>query len=114
MEKIKWVSEGTIHRAVKLSGHDELGQIDIVVADLVKEGCRPTVIIGGHEQIRDIKTFFHSRMLMADLIDFDYAGVDYAGLVVDHRVKDAIYILYAAMDLSELEAPQFAGLDELP
>ena len=34
MEKIKWVSEGTIHRAVKLSGHDELGQIDIVVAGL--------------------------------------------------------------------------------
>lgn len=113
MEKVEWESGGTKFRAVKLEGLSNRPELDNAVASLVEDGLRPTLIIGGQQEIRAIRERFAHRII-SECLGFFYDGVDLVPFTVDHRIKDAAYILYEDMDLSELEAPEFAGLEELP
>jgi len=114
MEQVEWESNGVTYTAKKLLSNEEYAMVDIAVAGLVRRDLRPTKIIGGQHQIKQLKEVFSHRISLGGELCFDYEGVDLVPIVVDHRVKANVYVVYEDMDLTELEAPEFAGLDELP
>lgn len=122
MEEVEWRSGGVQYSAVKLSVDDDYAEMDEVIGSLLNDGFCPTKIISNHSTIRKMRNYFlaQSRDIqvnktMRPRIDFSYNGVPPLPLQVHLAIAgDTVYILYGEMEKSAINAPEFAGLDELP
>ncbi len=124
MKEVRWTGEdhsghtaSTVeYRAEKFTRKEIWGNLRGHIQSLVGKRRQPTKIISDKNMISRYKFNFHSR-LRGDALFFDYGciGLFPVVLQIDRRIKDGtVYILYEELTESEDEAPEFAGLDELP
>lgn len=108
--RVTWESNDVSYTAILLF---DVASIKKVMLELLTGGLRPTKIIASAESMVKIWNIFADQTSDDGSI-FAYPGIAPVTTQVDHRVVDTAYILYEKMEQSAVEAPEFAGLDELP
>ncbi len=98
MAKVKWESRGKHYRAEKFDPKEQ--RVIAVGAGLLGEGFLPTIVIG------DVASLHQAGREGLDILEI-YCEVD-------RRCNGMCYMVYKDLIKGEMEALEFAGLDELP
>ena len=115
MKKVAWESGGVEYEAVKLTQSEMYRNLRSEISALLMDNRKPTKIISSSTVISYLK-YQHVSIFRGDSLYYDCRlGMLGVPLQADRRVKnDVAYILYEKIKPDQDEAPEFAGLDELP